>query len=205
MKVTIPLSALLLSAGPSLAAAGEASPSEPPAAPAAPASEGQEASAGETQSFSGGRYALGVLASAAAGGLAAFGVLKGVCGDEVCLGGAIGGLVANVVVSPLAAWGAGRAMGGRGDLGTTYLGGLLGFSVGGPLTQVSPGTALAVGSLVMPFMASLAFELTSMGAPSDPDAAQRDGGPTLTGIGAAPLGGPRGEIGGGLLGVSGRW
>ena len=201
MKTALTLSAALLSLSPAFARAADV----PVAAPVEAAPEArQTVVAHDPAELSGGRYALGVLASAAAGSLAAIGVLKGVCGDEICLGGAIGGLVANVAVSPLAAWGAGRAMDGRGELGTTYMGGLMGFGVGGSVTQVSPGAALAVGTFLMPFTSALAFELSSQASVSAAQTAA-SGRPTLLGIDASPLAGAHGEVGGGRLTLLGRW
>lgn len=114
----------------------------------------------ESARFSGGRLFVEILGGAAGGSAAAYGTYRGICGKDVCLGGALAGLGANMVATPLVVYGLGRAMGGRGKLSTTFYGAMLGFGAGAPL--MSQGNlGLAVGVIMMPIMAPLFFEMNS--------------------------------------------
>jgi hypothetical protein len=138
----------------SLAFSQELPPEEPPAAVAhAPAGRGKA---------SGVRFVVNMLGSGLVGGAAAYGTMAAACGGgELCLGGSVGGALVNIGVTPLAAWGLGRAMGGRGDLGMTYVGGLLPFTATAPIAVESPGAALGVSLVLMPVTSALTFELSS--------------------------------------------
>lgn len=105
---------------------------------------------------------VGILGSAVGGSAAAYGTYKGICGDEPCLGGALAGLGANLVVTPLLSYGIGRLMGGRGTFGSVLLGATLGFGVGAPF-MANGNTGLIVGLALMPIMGPLAFEFSSSG------------------------------------------
>jgi len=106
-----------------------------------------------------GRYALEVLVGVAAGAAVSYGVYGAMCGDGDCFDAALAGMGADALVAPLAIWGIGRALGGRGDLVLTYLGGLTAFS--GASAPADPALGVAVGMVVMPLTSALLFELTS--------------------------------------------
>ena len=112
----------------------------------------------ERARFSGGRMVVEILVGAALGSLSAYLVYDAAGGG---IGGALGGLTASVVVEPLAVWGVGSLMGGQGKLSSTYLGGLMGFTVAAPATQASPALVIAIGEIFMPIGAAAMFELTS--------------------------------------------
>jgi hypothetical protein len=112
------------------------------------------------QRFSVGRFFLESLVGGAVGSAAAYGVYRAACGDEACVGG-LAGLAANFAVTPLAVWGLGRATGGRGSLGRTYMGGVLALGAGASVTMLSPVAALGFGSLLMPFACAGVFEGSS--------------------------------------------
>lgn len=116
----------------------------------------------ERARFSGGRLAAGIVGSALGGSAAAYGTYKGICGDEPCVGGALAGLGANLVVTPLLSYGIGRLMGGRGTFGSVLLGATLGFGIGAPF-MTHGNTGLIIGLALMPIMGPLAFEFSSSG------------------------------------------
>jgi hypothetical protein len=100
------------------------------------------------------------LTGAVVGSAVAFGIYSAACDDEPCVGGAVGGLVANVAITPVAVWGVGRAVGGEGSLGATYLLGMAAFS-GGAAAPQAPLLGLIIGVTLMPFTSALGFELSS--------------------------------------------
>lgn len=114
----------------------------------------------ESARFSGGRLVVGILGSAVGGSAAAYGTYKGICGDDPCVGGALAGLGANLVVTPLLSYGIGRLMGGRGTFGSVLLGAAIGFGAGAPF-MANSNAGLIVGLALMPIMGPLAFEFSS--------------------------------------------
>lgn len=107
-----------------------------------------------------GRYVVEVLVGGAAGAAVSYGVYSIACGgDNECFGAALAGLGANVLVTPLAIWGVGRAMGGRGDILFTYLGGMTAFA--GASAPDNAVLAVAIGTIVLPLTSALLFEFTS--------------------------------------------
>lgn len=157
---------------PPVAAAPAPTPTPVAAAPlpapvaATPAPRGDSAppdfTAAEAESarFSGGRLVVGILGSAVGGSAAAYGTYKGICGDDPCVGGALAGLGANLVVTPLLSYGIGRLMGGRGTFGSVLLGAAIGFGAGAPF-MANSNAGLIVGLALMPIMGPLAFEFSS--------------------------------------------
>lgn len=120
--------------------------------------------------FSGGRFLLGAVAGGALGALATYGVYEGLCGDGPCLGGALAAMGANIAVTPLAVWGIGGAMGGRGRLLPTYYGiavASAAFAAQGSPNETPSETIhrtevqLLVFSLLLPFASSLCYEASS--------------------------------------------
>jgi len=151
--MTFRLLPLVLAFVPALAAAQEAPPTDPVAPVVRKATGPAKANAG--------RFVVEFLGSGLAGGLAAYGTYSASCGGDPCLGGLVGGSVVNIGLTPLAAWGIGRALGGEGDLGYTYVGGMMPFTATGPIAGENPGAALGVGMALMPLTSALMFELTS--------------------------------------------
>jgi hypothetical protein len=91
-----------------------------------------------------------------------YGTYTAACGNSPCLGGALGGLGLEIVVTPLVAWGTGELMGGDGSLATTYLLGLTAFAGGGAgASSDDPILVLAIGMILEPFTASLGYEISS--------------------------------------------
>ena len=111
--------------------------------------------------FSGGRFVVESLGSGLIGSLVSFGTYRAACGDTPCLGGAIGGLVVDIAVTPLAAYGIGQVMGGNGNLGSTYVVGLAAFAGGGAATANDAILVLAIGMIIEPFAAALGYEISS--------------------------------------------
>ena len=114
--------------------------------------------------FNGGRYAVEVLVSGIGGSLAAYGTFEAMCGSGqsgCLLGGSFAALGANIVGTPLLVYGMGAAMGGRGSLGSAFMGALIPLGVAGSLTTVDPIVALAIGVALMPFISPLTYELSS--------------------------------------------
>lgn len=150
----------------------EAPLAEPPAAPSddgAPLAEvplpppvdAKEAAKWERATFSGGRWVVEMLAGATVGTLSAVLMYNAAGGD---IGGAAAGIVTSFAVTPLVEYGVGRAMGGRGSLSWTYVGGLIGFSGSAPAAQADPVLVIAIAEVLCPITSGLAFELTSHGA-----------------------------------------
>lgn len=108
--------------------------------------------------FSGKRLAVEMLAGAAVGGLVGYGVFEATGGDDI--GSALMGLGANIAVTPIVVWGTGRAMGGDGSLGWTYVGGLVAFS-GPSATPEQAALSLALGSVFLPITSSIMYEVSS--------------------------------------------
>jgi hypothetical protein len=120
--------------------------------------------------FSGGRLAVEILAGALIGSAAAYGTYESLCDGHDCMGASFAGFGANFLITPLAVWGVGRAMGGDGGLGWTYAGASIAIA---PLSapgspDESPGEALqridiefAISTLLLPVTTSLMFELSS--------------------------------------------
>jgi len=158
--------------------------------------QSEEAQAAE---FNVGRYFLEVLVGAAAGTLAAYGVYTLVCdGGSDCFGAALAGLGANIAITPLAVFGVGRALGGQGGLGWTYVGGLAAFA--GAAAPDNPGLVLLIGSILMPFSSAFLFEITSGAA-----ASQMASGPRTTWQASVTPLISQGELRGAGLEVSGQF
>jgi len=107
--------------------------------------------------FSGKRFIVESLAGALVGGLVGYGVYTSQGED---FGAAMMGLGANFAVTPLVVYGTGRAMGGEGSLGYTYLGGLCAFA-GPSATPEQAAMSLALGSVFLPFTSAVMFEMSS--------------------------------------------
>jgi hypothetical protein len=111
--------------------------------------------------FSGKRFIVNALAGTVIGGAAGYGVYRAAGGDS--LGAAFAGLGANVVVTPLAVYGIGRAMDGEGTVGSAYYGALTGLSA--PGTYAAQGdqymVCLAIGVAIMPITSALFYEASS--------------------------------------------
>lgn len=151
--------------GASTPAGGDASAGDTPAAaaPLPPASEPAQLPSPQPVRrdrgrFSGKRLVVEMLAGAVAGSLVGVATYKAVGGDGV--GAVFAGLGAQIAVTPLVAWGTGRAMGGRGTLGFTYVGGLVAFA-GPSATTEQAAVSFAVGMILMPVFSAFAFELSS--------------------------------------------
>lgn len=109
--------------------------------------------------FSGTRFLVEWLASAAIGSAAAYGAFRVAGGD---VGGAIAGLVANVAITPLVVYGVGGAMHGEGTVSSAYYGELIGLTA--PTTAATGGNAiltLAIGLAFMPITSALVYEFSS--------------------------------------------
>jgi hypothetical protein len=108
--------------------------------------------------FSGKRMVVEILSGALVGTLAGLGVYSAAGGEGI--GATFAGLGAEIVVTPIAVWGTGKAMGGRGTLGATYLGGLAAFA--GPSATPQEATlSLAIGMTLMPVTSALFYEISS--------------------------------------------
>jgi hypothetical protein len=141
-----------------------------------------------------------MLSSAAVGSAAAYGSYVAVCGSgESCLGGAFAGAGVDVVATPLVIWGLGGAMGGRGDLPSTFVGSMLSFLVASPLVSKDADLALGVSLALMPVSGSLIYELRSDQASRGLRIAQRSSRlpVRLVGLDLVPMqGGARAQISG---------
>ena len=115
----------------------------------------------ERATFSGGRLVVEILSSAVVGSAAAYGTLRLSCGDKICLGGALAGLGANILATPLTTLGIGRLMGGRGTFSAAFYGALAGMAVGSTVSGTNPTLGLALGVALMPLTAPLCFEISS--------------------------------------------
>jgi hypothetical protein len=120
--------------------------------------------------FSGTRLAVEILAGALIGSLAAYGTYESLCDGEDCLGASLAGYGVNFAITPLAVWGVGRAMGGDGGLGWTYLGGSVAaapFSAPGSPDETPAETIqrvdleFAISTVLLPVTSALMFELSS--------------------------------------------
>ena len=146
--------------------------------------------------FSALRYVVEILVSGTVGSATSYGIYAASCGDAPCLGGAFGGMAANIALTPLVAFGVGEAMGGDGSLASTYLLGLAGFAPFPAASDDSAIVILAIGMVLEPFLAPLGYELSShIKAKSQ-----------LGTLGAirfrsTPLSGARGELRGGTFSV----
>jgi hypothetical protein len=72
----------------------------------------------------------------------------------------IAGLGSEIAVTPLVVWGTGKAMGGRGTLGSAYLGATAAFA-GPSATPEQAVVSLAVGMVLMPLTSALVYEVSS--------------------------------------------
>lgn len=133
----------------------------PSFAPAPAATLEFTAADAERASFSGGRYTVEVLASAVGGSLAAYGTFRAICGQELCVGGALAAGLANIAATQLITMGVGKAMGGRGKFFLTFTMGMAGFTATSALSQSNPGLALGISMALMPFLSPLGYELSS--------------------------------------------
>ncbi|HSN25365.1 MAG TPA: hypothetical protein VLT45_03745 [Kofleriaceae bacterium] len=110
--------------------------------------------------LSGRRLALEIIASGAIGGLAAYGTMVGVCGNEPCLGGALGGWLVDFAVTPAAVWGVGAAMGGRGSIGAAYYGALPALAPFSA-TTAPVGLQFSLAAFFLPFTSAIVYEISS--------------------------------------------
>jgi hypothetical protein len=136
----------------------EAPAPEPIAAPLQEAPKMAPSAKSKRARFSGGRLVVEMLAGGLVGGLTGYAAYSAVGGDDI--GSVLAGLGANIAVTPLVVYGTGRAMGGQGTLGMSYLGGLIAFS-GPSATPDQAAVSFAVGMTLMPVTSALMFELSS--------------------------------------------
>lgn len=120
--------------------------------------------------FSGKRLAAEIAGGEVVSMLVSYAAYSGLCDGHDCLGSAIAAFGIDFAVTPLAIWGGGRAMGGHGTLGMTYLGAstaLAAFSVPGQPDETPADTLQRVGiemtisALLMPATSALMYELSS--------------------------------------------
>jgi hypothetical protein len=111
--------------------------------------------------FSFGRYLVESLGSGLAVGLLAYGGYSAACGNDPCVGGFLLSAVVSVGVTPLGAWAIGNALGGAGDLQSTYLVGLSPFGVTGLASTLSPLFLFSMQVALEPFAAALGYEVSS--------------------------------------------
>lgn len=152
--------------------------------------------------FNIGRFFLESIVGGLAGAGAGYGVLRVSCGERICLGGAIGGLLTNVAVTPVAVWLLGMATGGEGNIGSAYYGAAIGVGAGGAGFAVDPGVALAIGTTLMPFTSALLYEFNSNARAQEQENAQ---GVRVQSLQVSPLGSPSGALAGLSLDVGGRF
>ncbi len=164
-------------------------PDAPPSAAVSPTEAAKSDPKVQKAKFSLGRYFLEALAGGLVGSAAAYGTYKAAGGSKPGLGAALEALGADIVVTPLAVWGVGEAMGGNGSLGYSYVGGLVAFA-GTPAGSSNPGLALAIGEVLMPFASAALYEMTS-----HIWAASQDGSINAS---VVPVYGPNGVVGAGL-------
>lgn len=110
--------------------------------------------------FSGKRLVLEILVGGGVQALAAYGTYSSVCGDDPCLGGALGGWFAGFAVTPLAVWGTGTLTGGEGKLSHAYYGAvpaLAPFSA----TTAPVGLQFGLSAILLPITSSFMYELSS--------------------------------------------
>ena len=110
--------------------------------------------------FSGKRLVLEILVGGTVGTLVAYGTYKSTCGDDPCLGGALGGWFAGFAVTPLAVWGTGTLTGGEGKLAHAYYGAvpaLAPFSA----TSAPIGLQFALSSVFLPITSAIMYEASS--------------------------------------------
>ena len=135
---------------------------------AAPTQEVDE-SIGRAQ-FSGKRLAAEIAGGELVSLVVSFATYNALCNGHDCLGSALAAYAVDFAVTPAAIWAGGRALGGHGSLGWTYLGAstsLAAFSAQGSPDE-TPDAALtrinvemAVSALLMPVTAALLNELSS--------------------------------------------
>ena len=116
------------------------------------------------------RFLVETLAGEVVGGIASALTFSAACDGTDCTGSAIASFGVNIAITPLAVWGVGKAMGGAGSLGYSYLGAsiaLAPFSVTGSADE-TPADALsrveievAVSSILLAPCSALMYELTS--------------------------------------------
>lgn len=111
--------------------------------------------------FSGGRFVVEMLGSAALGTLAGYGLFRATGGDGA--GPAALGLTTEIAVTPLVVYGIGRGMGGGGSLGSTYYGALIGLAAPGTSAAATDNwnVTMAIGLTLMPVTSALFYELSS--------------------------------------------
>jgi hypothetical protein len=146
----------------------EPAPLVQPAAPqAAPVNvdDGTEGAA-----FSGKRLAAEIGGGELVSLLVSFATYNGLCNGHDCMGSALAAYGVDFAVTPLAIWAGGRALGGHGSLGWTYLGAstsLAAFSATGQPDETPADTMsrinveMAISALLMPVTSALLFEVSS--------------------------------------------
>ncbi|HWU90315.1 MAG TPA: hypothetical protein VN253_23785 [Kofleriaceae bacterium] len=135
--------------------------------------------------FSGKRLVVEALAGAVVGSLVGIGVYKAAGGDSI--GAAFAGLGSEIALTPVIVWGTGKAMGGRGTLGSAYLGGLAAFA-GPSATPQEAAISLAVGMALMPVTSAVIYEVSSHVRSKRFEA-------VASGVSIAPVAGPHGVSG----------
>jgi hypothetical protein len=141
-------------------------PAQPLAAPAATPTDPAEAARMERAHFSGKRLALEIITGEATGLLTTYLL----CNGSSCAGDGWGAFAADFAVTPLAVWGVGTAMGGRGTLLSSYLGAspaLTPFTMPGQPNETPADTLsriqteAVVSSLLLPVCSALLYEVSS--------------------------------------------
>lgn len=170
------LSALAVAASLAMAATAHATPADPTAPEPTVAPESPPALTDHDRHMMGARWStkrlLGeILAGAVVGSLTAYGTFEAMCGDDSdCFGASLMAAGMNFAVTPLAVWGTGRALGGQGSLGWTYLGGvvsLAAFSATGPADESTEDALdrfkieLTVATILLPISSAVMSELSS--------------------------------------------
>jgi hypothetical protein len=150
---------------------GQAAPQPVPySQPIAPAPAPEAQVDDSRAQFSGKRLAAEIAGGELVSLLVSYATYSSLCDGRDCFGSAIAAFGADFAVTPIAIWAGGRAMGGHGTLGMTYLGAstaLAAFSVPGQPDETPADTLQRVGvemtisALLMPATSALMYEISS--------------------------------------------
>jgi len=129
-----------------------------------------ETLANERARFSGKRLALEIIGGGLVGGVASALVFGASCDGHDCLGASLLSFGADFAVTPLAVYGIGTLMGGRGSLLYSYLGAgpaLTPFSMTGPADETPDQTLsrlkleVTLSTIFLPICSAVLYEATS--------------------------------------------
>jgi hypothetical protein len=129
-----------------------------------------ETLANERARFSGKRLALEILGGGLIGGVTSALVFGASCDGHDCLGASLLSFGADFAVTPLAVYGIGNLMGGRGSLLYSYLGAgpaLTPFSMTGPADETPDQTLsrlkleVTLSTIFLPICSAVLYEATS--------------------------------------------